>query len=115
MDEDKRHRCTAGALSAATPLVISYDWLHSELMGAANCCEFMATTGGLAASAASALRLLRWWGGQPQPAPTFIQNGEDSEYRCKACVGYFEMFHALLTEDGESSPLESRNFQSTTG
>jgi hypothetical protein len=43
---------------------------------------------------------------------TLLQCSEDSEYRCKAYVSYFKVFHALLAEDGKSSPLASRNFQS---
>jgi hypothetical protein len=41
-----------------------------------------------------------------------LQCGKDSEYRRKAYVRYFEVFHVLLAEDGESSPLASGNFQS---
>jgi glucosinolate gamma-glutamyl hydrolase len=41
-----------------------------------------------------------------------LQCGEDSEYARKAYDGYFEVFHALLAEDGESSPPTSGNFQS---
>jgi hypothetical protein len=40
-----------------------------------------------------------------------LQCGEDSVYGHKAYDGYFEMFRALLAEDGESSPPTSRNFQ----
>jgi glucosinolate gamma-glutamyl hydrolase len=41
-----------------------------------------------------------------------LQCGEDSEYARKADDGYFEVFHALLAEDSESSPPTSGNFQS---
>jgi hypothetical protein len=41
-----------------------------------------------------------------------LQCGEDFEYGRKAYDGYFEVFHALLAEDGESSPPASGNFQS---
>jgi glucosinolate gamma-glutamyl hydrolase len=40
-----------------------------------------------------------------------LQCGEDSEYGRNAYGGYFEVFHVLLVEDGESSPPTSRNFQ----
>jgi hypothetical protein len=41
-----------------------------------------------------------------------LQCGEDSEYERKAYDGYFEVFHAQLVENGESSLLASGNFQS---
>jgi hypothetical protein len=41
-----------------------------------------------------------------------LQCDEDSEYERKTYGGYIEVFWVLLTEDGESSPSVSRNFQS---
>jgi hypothetical protein len=43
-----------------------------------------------------------------------LQCSEDSEYGCKAYNGYFEVFHALLAEDGDSSLLACGNFQYAT-
>jgi hypothetical protein len=39
-----------------------------------------------------------------------LQCGKDFEYGRKAYVRYFEVFHVLLAEDGESSLLASGNF-----
>jgi hypothetical protein len=39
-----------------------------------------------------------------------LQCVEDSEYGCKAYGRYFEVFHALLAKDDESSPAASGNF-----
>jgi hypothetical protein len=42
-----------------------------------------------------------------------LQCDEDFEYGHKTYGGYIEVFRTLLVEDDESSPLASRNFQST--
>jgi hypothetical protein len=54
----------------------------------------------------------------PSPAQAdlyaLLQCGEDSEYERKTYSVYIEVFRTLLVEDGESSPLASGNFQSTS-
>jgi hypothetical protein len=41
-----------------------------------------------------------------------LQYSKDSNYECKAYNEYFEVFHFLLTENGEYSPPTSGDFQS---